>query len=250
LLDPSDARANVRQYDDYPELMARWFEYGAFLPTMRTHGDRPATEIWSYGKGAEQVIVKYLRLRYALIPYLYSLGRHTYETGAPFMRALFMDFPNDPRVAEIGDEYMLGPAFLVAPVTEQGVTSRRVYLPAGADWYDYWTNRKYAGGRTVEAAAPIDTIPLFVRAGSILPVGAQVPSTATPQKLESIRVYPGRDAEFALYDDDGVSYAYEKGGGVKAVLRWDDRAGRLRAEGRLPTGQDPAALVSVVPAAP
>jgi len=162
------------------------------------------------------------------------------------MRALFMDFPNDPKVATIGDQYMFGPAFLVAPVTVQGVTSRNVYLPAGADWYDYWTNRKYTGGQSVTVAAPIDQIPLFVRAGSIVPLGVQVPSTATRQPLESIRVYPGRDASFTLYDDDGVTNAWRKGGGSKAVLRWDDRTGKLTASGKLPTGQDVAGLVQVV----
>ncbi|HEX4738586.1 MAG TPA: TIM-barrel domain-containing protein [Allosphingosinicella sp.] len=246
LVDPAGATAMAPDYADYPELFVRWFEYNSLTPTLRIHGQRPATAIWQYGTAAEPILAKFLRLRYALIPYLYSLGRHTYETGAPFMRALFMDFPDDPRVVNIGDEYMLGPDFLVAPVTEQGATSRSVYLPAGADWYDYWTNRRYPGGQTVEAAAPIDRIPLFVRAGSILPVGAQVPSTATPQKLEAIRIYPGRDASFTLYDDDGTTNAYRKGGGSKAVLHWDQAVGRLTASGRLPTGQAVEGLVQVV----
>jgi alpha-D-xyloside xylohydrolase len=141
---------------------------------------------------------------------------------------------------------MLGPAFLVAPVTEQGATSREVYLPAGADWYDWWTNRKYTGGQTIRAEAPIERMPLFVRAGSIVPIGVQVPSTATPQKLETIRIYPGRDASFTLYDDDGTTNAYRKGAGISATLRWDDRAGRLTASGKLPTGQDPAALAKIM----
>lgn len=248
LVDPAGATAMAPDYPDYPELFVRWFEYNTFTPTLRIHGQRPGTAIWQYGAAAEPILAKFLRLRYALIPYLYSLGRHTYETGAPFMRALFMDFPDDPRVANLGDEYMLGTDFLVAPVTEQGATARSVYLPAGAGWYDYWTNRRYAGGQTIEAAAPIDRIPLFVRAGSILPVGAQVPSTATPQKLEAIRVYPGRDASFALYDDDGITNAYRKGGGAKAVLHWDQAAGRLTASGRLPSGQAAEGLVQVVQA--
>lgn len=230
LLDPSDARDVVGHNDDYPELVTRWYEYGTFTPTMRAHGFRKGTEAWSYGKQAEAVIAKYLRLRYTLMPYLYSLGRHTYDSGAPFMRALFMDFPGDPKVANIGDEYMFGPAFLVAPVTDQGVESRQVYLPAGSDWYNYWTNEKLAGGQTVTAAAPIDTIPLFVRAGSIVPMGADIPNTATAQPLKEVRVYPGRDAEFALYDDDGISYDYEKGGKT-TVLRWDDKSRQLSASG-------------------
>jgi alpha-D-xyloside xylohydrolase len=136
LVDPSDARAVVGHNDDYPELITRWYEYAAFTPTLRAHGSRKNTEVWAYGKQAEAVIGKYLRLRYTLIPYIYSLGKHTYDTGAPFMRALFMDFPNDASVANMGDEYMFGPAFLVAPVTEQGRETRQVYLPAGSDWYN------------------------------------------------------------------------------------------------------------------
>lgn len=237
LLDPSDARAVVGGYDDYPELFARWFQYGTFTPTLRVHGMRKAVEVWAYGKGAEQVVVKYLRLRYSLIPYIYSLGKHTYDSGAPFMRALFMDFPNDANVANIGDEYMFGPAFLVAPVTEQGVQHRKVYLPAGADWYNYWTNQKFSGGQTIDVAAPIDTIPLFVRAGSIIPMGEQIPSTATPQKLASIRVYPGKDADFTLYDDDGVSYAYEHGAGKSVALHWDDKQQKLTASGGMDVGK-------------
>ncbi|MBB6506579.1 alpha-D-xyloside xylohydrolase [Sphingomonas endophytica] len=168
LLDPAGATAMGANYPDYPELFARWFAYNSFTPTLRIHGQRPATAIWEYGAAAEPVLAKFLKLRYALMPYLYSLGYGTYKTGAPFMRALFMDFPNDPKVATIGDLYMFGPAFLVAPVTDQGVTERKVYLPAGADWYDYWTNRRYTGGQTITAAAPINQIPLFVRAGSIV----------------------------------------------------------------------------------
>jgi alpha-D-xyloside xylohydrolase len=244
LLDPSDARDVVGHYDDYPELFARWFQYGTFTPTLRVHGMRKATEIWAYGKGAEQVAAKYLRLRYALMPYLYAMGKTTYDTGAPFMRALFMDFPNDPKVATIGDEYMFGPAFLVAPVTEQGIEHRAVYLPAGSDWYNYWTNEKFAGGQSIDVAAPIDTIPLFVRAGSIVPMGVEIPSTATKQKLAAIRIYPGRDVDFTLYDDDGVSNDYEHGAGKSTHLHWNDHAGKLTAGSGAPPAFD--ALVQVI----
>ena len=231
LIDPSDARDVVGHDDDYPELFTRWFEYGTFLPTLRVHGERKHTEIWAYGRQAEAILARYDRLRYQLIPYIYSLARHTYESGAPFMRALWMDFPGDPKVADIGDEYMFGPDFLVAPVTSQGQTRKQVYLPAGADWYDYWTHTRIPGGRTVTVDAPIDRIPVFVRAGSILPLGAVVPSTATPQAIERIRVYPGRDANFDLYDDDGVSYDYEHGGGRLTHLHWDDAAHHLTVSG-------------------
>ena len=227
LLDPSDARANVGGYDDYPELYTRWFEYAAFLPVFRAHGSRKYNEVWSYGKAAEPILEKYLKLRYQLMPYIYSLGYRTHESGAPYMRALFMDFPNDPRVADLRDEYMFGPAFLVAPVTEQGATHRAVYLPAGADWYNYWTKERLHGGQTIQVDAPIETLPLFVRAGSIVPLEGG-----------RIRVYPGADANFTLYSDDGKTYNYEHGEATITPLRWDDAAGKL-------TGAD-AGMVEVV----
>jgi alpha-D-xyloside xylohydrolase len=231
LLDPSDARDNVGGYDDYPELYTRWFEYGSFLPIFRAHGSRLYNEVWSYGKQAEPILEKYLKLRYQLMPYIYSLGYNTYQTGAPYMRALFMDFPNDPKVADLRDEYMFGPAFLVAPVTEQGATSRAVYLPAGADWYNYWTNERHRGGQTIQVDAPIDTLPLFVRAGSILPLGEPVESTNQVQKIAKVRVYPGADSEFALYQDDGKTYAYEQGDSSITRLHWNEAAQKLDHQG-------------------
>jgi alpha-D-xyloside xylohydrolase len=238
LIDPSDARDEVRGYDDYPELYVRWFEYGAFQPNFRAHGSRPQNEVWSYGKQAEPILEKYLRLRYQLMPYIYSLGWRTHETGAPFMRGLFMDFGDDPKVADIGDEYMFGPALLVAPVVEQGRTTRDVYLPAGTDWYNFWTNEKLHGGQTVTVAAPIDTLPLFVRAGSILPMGAAVESTNEKQAISEIRVYPGADGNFDLYNDDGTTYAYEKGATEITHLRWDQAQQRLTHAGAKLGGSD------------
>ncbi len=131
----------------------------------------------------------------------------------------------------MGDEYMFGPAFLVAPVTEQGATTRGVYLPAGADWYNYWTGERQKGGQTITAAAPIDTIPLFVRAGSIVPFGSPVESTHQPQTIAKVRIYPGADADFTLFSDDGMTYAYESGAGSVTKLHWDDAARKLTHEG-------------------
>lgn len=227
LLDPSDARDTVGQNNDYPELLTRWFEYGTFLPTLRLHGDRKHTEIWAYGHQAEAIMAKYDKLRYRLIPYIYSQAKKTYDTGAPFMRPLWMDFPNDPNVADIGTEYMFGPAFLVAPVTDQGQTEKDVYLPAGSDWYNFWTNEKLAGGRWVKVAAPIDQIPVFVRAGSIVPLGSDIQSTASKQSIAEIRVYQGRDAHFALYEDDGSSYGYEHGHYSRIPMDYDNATGVL-----------------------
>lgn len=231
LLDPSDARDNVGGYDDYPELYTRWFEYGAFQPNFRSHGSRKHNEVWSYGKAAEPILKKYLRLRYQLMPYIYSLGYSANRTGAPFMRGLFLDFGSDPKVADIGDEYMFGPAFLVAPVTEQGATSRSVYLPAGADWYNFWTNERLHGGQRITAKAPMDTIPLFVRAGSIVPMGSPVDSTVDKQTIEQVRVYSGANGSFTLFNDDGQTYGYEAGHFTATELRWDDARRELTHRG-------------------
>ena len=246
LLDPSDARENVGGYDDYPELFTRWFEYGSFLPIMRTHGSRKYNEVWSYGKQAEPILEKYLKLRYQLMPYIYSLAYKTHTTGAPFMRGLFMDFPNDPKAGDVADEYMFGPAFLVAPVTEQGSTSRQVYLPAGADWYNYWTNERLGGGQVVKVDAPIDTIPLFVRAGSILLLGSAIENTSQEQKIAKVRVYPGADADFALYSDDGITYGYEKGDFKVTKLHWDDKANKFSHEGPAAWSEADSAVVEVI----
>jgi alpha-D-xyloside xylohydrolase len=245
LLDPSDARANVGGYDDYPELYTRWFQYATFLPIMRSHGSRVANEVWSYGKQAEPILEKYLRLRYQLMPYIYSLGYQTWLTGAPFLRALPLDFPDDPKVADLRDEYMFGPAFLVAPVTEQGATSREVYLPAGSDWYNYWTNERIKGGQTITVQAPIDTIPLFVRAGSILPLGAPVESTHQVQAIERVRVYPGADASFTLFSDDGKTYAYEKGAGAVTHLHWDEAKHKVTHDGAAAWDKPDSEIVEV-----
>jgi alpha-glucosidase/alpha-D-xyloside xylohydrolase len=246
LVDPSDARGTVENYEDYPELFVRWFEWGAFQPVMRAHGERNHNEVWSYGKQAEPILEKYLRLRYRLLPYTYSLAYASYRTGAPFMRALFMDFPNDPKVANIPDEYMFGPAFLVAPVSEQGATHRSVYLPAGCDWYNYWTDERIEGGQTIDANAPIDTIPLFVRAGSIVPLGTPILSAQQKQDIASVRVYPGANASFTLFSDDGNTYSYEQGGGSITTLHWNEAARRLTHEGAAAWSVPDKAIVEIV----
>jgi alpha-D-xyloside xylohydrolase len=246
LLDPSDARDNIGGYDDFPELYTRWFEYGAFVPIFRSHGSRLTNEIWSYGKAAQPILEKYLKLRYQLMPYIYSLAHLTNETGAPYMRALFMDFPKDPLVATIGDEYMFGPAFLVAPVTEQGATSRKVYLPAGTDWYNYWTKQRIQGGQTITAEAPIDTLPLFVKAGSIVPMGEPVESTKEPQKLARLQIYRGADADFTLYNDDGTTYRYERGEVQVTRFHWNDSGAKVSHDGFQPWSDADSAHLEVI----
>lgn len=246
LIDPAGARATVGNDDDYPELYVRWVEFGTFMPTMRTHGTRRYNEVWSYGPQAQPILEKYLKLRYTLMPYIYSLGWFTHETGAPFMRALFMDFPKDAKVADMTDEYMFGPALLVAPTVKQGATSREVYLPGGTDWYNYWTNERFHGGQTITVQSPIDTIPLFVKAGSILPLGAPVESTHDKQPIATIKVYPGANAEFILYNDDGTTYAYETETRQITTLRWDDATRKLTHKGAKSWEGSDASLLEVV----
>ena len=155
-------------------------------------------------------------------------------------------FPADPKVADIPDEYMYGPAFLVAPVTEQGATHRTVYLPAGCDWYNYWTNERLHGGQTILADAPIDTLPLFVRAGSIVPLGSEVESTQQAQTIASVRVYPGANGSFTHFEDDGKTYGYEKDGGSITTLTWDDAAHQFTHEGGAASSELDKATVVVI----
>jgi alpha-glucosidase/alpha-D-xyloside xylohydrolase len=126
---------------------------------------------------------------------------------------------------------MYGPAFLVAPVVDQGATSRTVYLPAGCDWYNYWTNERLHGGQTIQVDAPIDTLPLFVKAGSIVPLGSEIGSTDQAQTIASVRIYPGADSSFSLFQDDGTTYGYEKGAGSVTKLLWNDKTRQLTHEG-------------------
>ena len=246
LLDGSDVRGTIGNYEDYPELFVRWFEWGAFQPIMRAHGERNHNEVWAYGKEAEPILAKYLRLRYQLLPYTYSLAYGSYQTGAPFTRALFMDFPKDANAVNIPDEYMYGPAFLVAPVTEQGATERNVYLPAGCDWYNYWTDERVRGGQTITVKAPIDTLPLFVRAGSIVPLGSAIESAAQEQAIAKLRVYPGANASFTLFSDDGTTYSYEKGSGAVTELRWDETKQQLHHTGAAAWKQPDSEIVEII----
>ncbi len=177
----------------YRELFIRWFEFGTFSPIFRVHGTRTTdqNELWSYGADAQKILTSYDRLRYRLMPYIYSMAwRVTNDSYTP-MRPLAMDFRNDPRALNVGDQFMFGPALLVSPVTEPGADTRRMYLPK-TTWYDFWTGRKNDGGTTITAAAPLDRMPLFVRAGSIIPMGPELQYAAEkPADPIELRVYRG-----------------------------------------------------------
>jgi len=208
----------------YRELFVRWFQFGTFSPIFRVHGTRSTdqNELWSYGPEAQKILTDYDRLRYELMPYIYSVAWKTTNDGYTPMRPLIMDFRTDPRALNIGDQFMFGPAILVNPVTEEKATSRHLYLPK-AKWYDFWTGAAVEGGRTVDAPAPLDRLPLFVRAGSIVPMGPDLQFAAEkPADPIELRVYPGADGDFSLYEDENDNYNYEKGVHAIIPFHWDD----------------------------
>jgi alpha-D-xyloside xylohydrolase len=219
--------------DEWRELNARWVQFGAFVPLFRMHGESPYREMWEFGGApgdnspAYKTMVAFDRLRYRLLPYVYSLaGAAAHEHGT-MMRSLVMDFPADATARRIGDQYLFGPAFLVNPVMTYKARSRQVYLP-DASWYDFWTGAMTAGGKTIEAPAPYDSMPLYVRAGSIVPFGPELQYTdEKPADPVTLYVYTGADGSFTLYEDDGTSYGYEKGEFARIPLRWDEKARTL-----------------------
>jgi len=221
----------------FRELYVRWLQFGCFLPMFRSHGTDAPREIWNFGKAGDEMydaIAKFIRLRYRLMPYIYSLAGAVWRENGMMLRPLLFDFSGDPRAVAESGEFMLGPSLLVCPVTEPmlyGPGSAplhrekkwRCYLPAGCDWYDFWDERRYAGGQEVTVDAPLDRVPLFVRAGSILPLaeGLQYASQKPEGPLE-LRVYPGADAVLALYDDAGDGYGYEAGEYTLRHFDWND----------------------------
>lgn len=214
------------QYNNkaYQEMFIRWFQTATFFPLLRVHGYMSNTEPWRYGEQVERVVSQYLDLRYRLLPYIYSEAARVTFSGSTLMRPLVMDFAHDPAAMEIKHQFMFGPSLLVAPVTEPGVEQWPVYLPAQENgWIDFWSGEKRKGGTLVEVYTDIKTLPLFVKAGSILPLGAvkQYTSQPTEEPVE-IRIYPGADATFTLYDDEGDNYHYEKGAYSTIELKWDE----------------------------
>jgi alpha-D-xyloside xylohydrolase len=213
----------------YRELFIRWFQFGAFSPIFRVHGTRSTdqNELWSYGPEAQKILTSFDRLRYRMMPYIYSVAwKVTHENYTP-MRPLVMDFRTDQRAQNIGDQFMFGPSVLVNPVTEAGATSRRLYLP-DSRWYDFWTGAAVDGKRSIDAEAPLERLPLYVRAGSILPLGPDVEYAA--QKAADpieLRIYPGADGAFTIYEDENDTYNYEKGARATIPLHWNDKSATL-----------------------
>lgn len=249
----------------YQELFVRWMQFGAFTPMMRSHGADTPREIYLFGKKGEPVydaIEKMIRLRYSLLPYIYSTSWDVTSRQGTFMRALAMDFPRDSRVLDMGDEYMFGRALLVAPVLNAQYTTEKavkmdaltgwnssnkgtaggaaapvdftqemqatVYLPEGASWYDYWTGEKFSGGQEITRTVTLADIPLYVRAGSIVPLGPDVQyATEKPWDALTLCVYPGANGSFVLYEDEFDNYNYERGAYTEIPITWDELSRRL-----------------------
>lgn len=245
----------------YHELQVRWFQFGTFCPIMRSHNTGFPSEIYQFGsKGdwAYDAQVKYVNLRYRLLPYIYSTCWDITDRGGSMMRALVMDFPQDSKVHNLDNEYLFGKSILVAPVTDSLYTARTpsgtvvnmdaikrwpVYLPQGCDWYDFWTMEKYSGGKTIQKEVPIDIIPLYIKAGTILPMGPAV-QYSSEKKWDNLelRIYPGQDADFILYEDELDNYNYEKGQYSTIHFVWNDATRQLTIDNR--SGKYPGMLKS------
>jgi alpha-D-xyloside xylohydrolase len=224
-------RQDPAHIDEWRELNLRWFQFGAFSPLFRSHGEPPKREIYEIspeGSPMRASMVWYDELRYRLMPYIYTIAADTWHRDGTMMRGLAMDFPADPKVRSINDQYLFGPSFLVAPVTKFKARSRDVYLPAGAAWYDFDNGGVFQGGRTVTAKAPYERLPLFVRAGSIIPTGPVTQYVdEKPDAPLTLLVYTGADGNFSLYEDDGVSMGFEGGAFTRIPIQWNDSARTL-----------------------
>ncbi|HEV8283120.1 MAG TPA: TIM-barrel domain-containing protein [Chitinophagaceae bacterium] len=230
---------------EYRELYVRWLEFGTFCPLMRSHGTDAPREIYQFGQKGNKyydAIEKFINLRYRLLPYTYSTSWDVTVNQSSMMRALVMDFANDKNALDVNDEYMFGKSFLVSPVTNamyvkpglngkdsiqvedfSTIKLKETYLPAGTDWYDFWTGEKLSGGNKVSKQTPLDIIPLYVKAGSIIPVGPSV-QYAEEKKWDNleIRIYPGTNGKFVLYEDENDNYNYERGVYSTIIFNWDD----------------------------
>ncbi len=215
------------QEPGYQELYTRWFEFGTFCPIFRTHGHRPQNEMWTYDK-VEPILIKYDKLRYRLMPYIYSLAWKVTNEDYTIQRPLVMDWRTDPNTFNIGNQFMFGPAIMVSPVLKAKANRRNVYLPDSPAWYDFWTGATVQGGKEIETDAPLDRLPLYVRAGSILPLGPEIEyATENPGGPIELRIYRGADGSFDLYEDSGDTYDYQKGMHSIIPMHWNDKGGIL-----------------------
>ncbi|WBS05604.1 glycoside hydrolase family 31 protein [Pseudoduganella sp. SL102] len=213
---------------DYAELYTRWYQFGAFNPMFRVHGTGAGKEIWQFDEATQDILRKYTELRYRLLPYIYSASADVTNRHGTMMRALMMDFRADRQALTVPDQYMFGKAIMVAPVTQARADVRTVYLPGSGAWFDFWSGQRHEAGKVIAAKAGIDTIPLFVRGGSILPLGPVVQHAGekSPEPIE-VRVYPGADGSYELYDDAGDGHGYLRGESATRRFTWRQAGGRL-----------------------
>jgi len=218
--DPADPK--------YAELFTRWFQFGSFCPMFRVHGTGKPKELWRFDQATQEVMKNFIKLRYHLLPYTYSVAWMVTHEGYTMMRPLVMDFRKDPQIQNIADQFLFGPSLMVCPVVQPGVTSRSVYLPAGTGWVDFWTGKSYDGGQKIDAPATIDKMPIYVKAGAILPYGPEIQYAAEQTGAPlTLRIYRGADGDFTLYEDEGDGYNYEKGMYATIPIHWNDRAKKL-----------------------
>ena len=224
-------KPNETDLAEWRELMTRWYQFGAFVPLFRVHGQFPFREIYNTSPGdhpAYQSMLYYDKLRYRLMPYIYSLAGLTYHNNYTIMRGLVMDFNGDNEVKNIGDQFMFGPSLLVNPVYIYKATNRSLYLPAGQGWYDLYTGKYSEGGKQIIADAPYQQIPVYVKEGSIIPTGPELQYTdEKPADPITLFVYTGKDASFTLYEDENLNYNYEKGAFAQIVFTYDQETGTL-----------------------
>jgi alpha-D-xyloside xylohydrolase len=222
----AQAKPDSEDMEEWRELNNRWHQFGAFVPLFRSHGQYPYREIWNIAPETHPAypsMLYYSQLRYRLMPYIYSLAGCVYLNDYTIMRPLVMDFGQDKNVLNIGDQYMFGPSLMVCPVYEYKALEREVYFPEGTGWYLAYSGQFTAGGQKLKVAAPYDRMPLFVAAGSILPMGDVIQSTKENQKDLTIFVYAGKDGKFTLYEDEGVNYNYEKGAYSTIQFTYNDK---------------------------
>ena len=217
---PGDQYTNA----EYIERLIRWVQAGTFLPLMRVHGYMSNTEPWNYGPEAQRIITDYIRLRYKLMPYIYSEAAQVTMNGSTIMRPFVFDFPGDQEALKQDGSYMFGKSILVSPVMDGGVSQWKVYLPENeAGWYDWWTGDKAEGGQYVCANVDIETIPIYAKGGSIIPTGPDRQHVAENTDGPIVfNIFPGADASFVLYEDEGTNYNYEDGAYSTIALNWND----------------------------
>jgi alpha-D-xyloside xylohydrolase len=211
--------------------MTRWYQYGTFCPVFRSHGQYPYREMFNIAPEthpAYQTMLAFDKLRYRLMPYIYSLAGRTWLNDYTLMRGLPMDFPGDSRVNDIKNQYMFGPALMVNPVTEYKARERDVYLPASTGWYEVFTGRHYKGGQTITAEAPYSSMPLYAREGSIIPFGPEIQYTSEKAADPlTLFIYAGADGTFTLYEDEGVNNNYLDGAYSLIPLTWTEAESTL-----------------------